>query len=162
MISQSITYELIGLYSSSLRCVAGVDSIIFKYSGLLGKNPSGTKLTVIIFVEKDIHNFMLLIFLFIFFFCKLINCSHKTFDHQLLTVLFIQMPILHESLLFEREEGLSMEEKIEAQLLYEKEKCLYDRVDHNLDLLRSSGSQVFTSSSQGNFVDRTYSSTAHL
>lgn len=72
------------------------------------------------------------------------------------------MPILHESLLFEREEGLSMEEKIEAQLLYEKEKCLYDRVDHNLDLLRSSGSQVFTSSSQGNFVDRTYSSTAHL
>lgn len=39
-----------------------------------------------------------------------------------LLMLCLQPPFLHESLMLEREEGLSREEKLEAELLYNREK----------------------------------------
>lgn len=48
-----------------------------------------------------------------------------------------QLPFLHESLLLEREEGLSEEEKLEAQMLYEKEKNCYKGVDFERDFKTS-------------------------
>uniref|UniRef100_A0A0N5A7S1 Helicase ARIP4 n=1 Tax=Syphacia muris TaxID=451379 RepID=A0A0N5A7S1_9BILA len=48
--------------------------------------------------------------------------------------LFSQLPFLHESLLMKREEGLSAEEKTEAQLLYEREKKLYKGIDFDRDI----------------------------
>uniref|UniRef100_A0A914ZH15 Helicase ARIP4 n=1 Tax=Parascaris univalens TaxID=6257 RepID=A0A914ZH15_PARUN len=51
--------------------------------------------------------------------------------------MFSQEPFLHDSLLMEREEGLSAEEKAEAQLLYEREKSLYKGVDFDYGVERN-------------------------
>uniref|UniRef100_F1KSK6 Helicase ARIP4 n=1 Tax=Ascaris suum TaxID=6253 RepID=F1KSK6_ASCSU len=53
--------------------------------------------------------------------------------------MFSQEPFLHDSLLMEREEGLSAEEKAEAQLLYEREKSLYKGVDFDYGIERNAG-----------------------
>ena len=45
-----------------------------------------------------------------------------------------QLPFLHESMLMEREEGLSAQEKMEAQMLYEKEKSFYKGTDFDRDI----------------------------
>ncbi|VDN42786.1 unnamed protein product [Gongylonema pulchrum] len=49
------------------------------------------------------------------------------------------MPFLHESLLLEREEGLSEEEKLEARMLYEREKHIYKNGDFDFWTLRNDG-----------------------
>ncbi|CAD6191933.1 unnamed protein product [Caenorhabditis auriculariae] len=54
--------------------------------------------------------------------------------------MFAQEPFLHESMMMEREEGLSEEEKKEAQLLFEKER-------------RMESSSIFESSSNNSILD---------
>uniref|UniRef100_A0A1I7S3T7 Helicase ARIP4 n=2 Tax=Bursaphelenchus xylophilus TaxID=6326 RepID=A0A1I7S3T7_BURXY len=51
-----------------------------------------------------------------------------TFDSKI----FAECPFLHESLMLEREEGLSQEELIEAELLYEKEKVQMNQGSYKL------------------------------
>ncbi|VDO09209.1 unnamed protein product [Brugia timori] len=54
--------------------------------------------------------------------------------------MFSQIPFLHESLLMEREDRLSEEEKLEARMLYEREKQIYKNGDFDYDwTLRSGG-----------------------
>uniref|UniRef100_A0A2K6W2N0 Protein, SNF2 family n=2 Tax=Onchocerca TaxID=6281 RepID=A0A2K6W2N0_ONCVO len=54
--------------------------------------------------------------------------------------MFSQIPFLHESLLMEREDRLSEEEKVEARMLYEREKQIYKNGDFDYDwTLRGGG-----------------------
>ncbi|CAG9533747.1 unnamed protein product [Cercopithifilaria johnstoni] len=47
--------------------------------------------------------------------------------------MFAQIPFLHESLMMEREDRLSEEEKLEARMLYEREKQIYKNGDFDYD-----------------------------
>ncbi|KHN71604.1 Helicase ARIP4 [Toxocara canis] len=58
--------------------------------------------------------------------------------------MFSQEPFLHDSLLMEREEGLSAEEKAEAQLLYEREKNMYRGLEFDSTLEKGPSDRDFS------------------
>lgn len=55
------------------------------------------------------------------------------FLNQIYNFDFYQIPFLHESLMMEREDRLSEEEKLEARMLYEREKQIYKNGDFDYD-----------------------------
>ncbi|KAM3726005.1 Transcriptional regulator ATRX [Dirofilaria immitis] len=56
--------------------------------------------------------------------------------------MFSQIPFLHESMLMEREDRLSEEEKLEARMLYEREKQIYKNGDFDYDWTLRGGGRV--------------------
>uniref|UniRef100_A0A915PBJ3 Uncharacterized protein n=1 Tax=Setaria digitata TaxID=48799 RepID=A0A915PBJ3_9BILA len=56
--------------------------------------------------------------------------------------MFSQIPFLHESLLMEREDRLSEEEKVEARMLYEREKQIYKNGDFDYDWALRGGNRT--------------------